>query len=229
MHDIDRAMFEAEQETYETIPGEIAGESQEAFESYESFEASHEAEALEMELAARLLEINSEQELEEFLGGLLSSAASAARSFVSSPTGQALGGVLKGAARQVLPQVGGILGNAVGGDLGRRLGTAGGQWLGKQFETEALSAEDREFELARAFVRTARDATRIAQRTAYLPPQQAATTALVTAARRSLPGLVPVISSLGPAGFPAGFPGGAARRTSGRWIRRGNRIVLIGA
>lgn len=222
MHDIDRAMFEFEHETYETGgPGEIAGEAHEAFESYETFEASHEAEALEMELAGRLLEVSTEAELEEFLGGLLRTATSAARSFVSSPTGQALGGVLKNAARQVLPQVGGIVGNAIGGDFGRRLGSAGGRWLGKQFEYEGLSAEDREFEVARAFVRTARDAARIAQRTAYLPPQQAATTALVTAAQRSLPGLVPVIT------------GGARvtgpRRSSGRWVRNGNRIVLYGA
>lgn len=219
MHDIDRAMFEFEQESYET--GEIAGETHEAFEAYETLEASHEAEALEMEFAARLLEINSEAELEDFLGGLLRSAAGAARSFVSSPTGQALGGVLKNAARKVLPQVGGVLGNAIGGDFGRTIGTAGGRWLGKQFELEGLSAEDREFEVARAFVRTARDAARIAQRTAYLPPQQAATTALVTAAQRSLPGLVPVITGR------VVVPG--ARRTSGRWVRNGNRIVLYGA
>lgn len=220
MHDIDRAMFEFEQETYETGgPGETAGESHETFE-YESFEASHEAEALEMEYAARLLEITNEQELEDFLGGLLSSATSAARSFISSPTGQALGGVLKNAARQVLPQVGGIVGNAIGGDFGRRIGSAGGRWLGRQFEYEGLSAEDREFEVARAFVRTARDAAQIAQRTAYLPPQQAATTALVTAAQRSLPGLVPVITG-------GVVPG--PRRTSGRWVRKGNRIVIYGA
>lgn len=222
MHDIDRAMFEFEQEGYESGgPGETASEAHETFEAHESFEASHEAEALEMELAARLLEVNSEAELEEFLGGLLRSATSAARSFIASPTGQALGGVLKNAARQVLPQVGGVLGNAVGGDLGRRLGTAGGRWLGQQFELEGLSAEDREFEVARAFVRTARDAARIAQRTAYLPPQQAATTALVTAAQRSLPGLVPVITG--------GWLAPGARRSSGRWVRHGNRIVLHGA
>ncbi|RJS47276.1 hypothetical protein [Nocardioides cavernaquae] len=221
MHDIDRAMFEFEQETYETGgPGETAGESYEAFEAYESFEASHEAEALEMEYAARLLEITNEAELEEFLGGLLRTATSAARSFISSPTGQALGGVLKNAARQVLPQVGGIVGNAIGGDFGRRVGSAGGRWLGKQFEYEGMSAEDREFEVARAFVRTARDAAQIAQRTAYLPPQQAARTALVTAAQRSLPGLVPVITG-------GSVPG--PRRTSGRWVRKGNRIVLYGA
>lgn len=221
MHDIDRAMFETEQEAYETVPGELAGETHEAFESYEAFEASHEAEALEMELASRLLEITNEAELEEFLGGLLRTATSAARSFISSPTGQALGGVLKNAARQVLPQVGGIVGGAIGGDFGRRIGSAGGRWLGKQFEYEALSAEDREFEVARAFVRTARDAARIAQRTAYLPPQQAATTALVTAAQRSLPGLVPVITGRPVVGGP--------RRSSGRWVRSGNRIVLLGA
>ena len=70
MHDIDRAMFESEQETYEG-----AGESQESFEteSYESLESSQEADGREMEMAAELLEVSSEEELEAFLGNLVSS------------------------------------------------------------------------------------------------------------------------------------------------------------
>ncbi|HET8960652.1 hypothetical protein [Nocardioides sp.] len=216
MHDIDRAMFELESET-----GEIGHETYEIHEAnqYEAFEASHEAEALEMEMATRLLEVNSEEELEEFLGSLVRSAASAARSFAGSATGRALGGVLKNAARQVLPQVGGIVGSALGGDVGGQFGTRAGRWLGSQFELEALSQEDRELEVARAFVRTARDAARIAVRTGGLPPHQAATAAVVTAARRNLPGLVPVITSLPPTGS----------RRGGRWVRQGRRIVVYGA
>lgn len=217
MHDIDRAMFELSGET-----GETGYEAQEAYEhgaqEYESFEAGHEAEALEMELAGRLLEVTNEEELEDFLGSLVRSATSAARSFAGSAAGQALGGVLKDAARQVLPQVGGIVGSALGGASGGQLGTAAGRWLGGRFELEGMSAEDREFELARAFVRTARDASRIALRMPYQPPRQLATTAVATAAGNHLPGLVPVLAG--------GAPG---RRASGRWVRHGRRIVIYGA
>ena len=219
MHDIDRAMFELTSESTE-LSNETY-EMQEG-EQYEAFEASHEAEALEMELAAQLLEVSNEAELEEFLGGLVRSAASAARGFAGSAAGRALGGVLKDAARQVLPQVGGIVGSALGGGVGGQLGTKAGQWLGSRFELEALSQEDREFEVARAFVRTARDAARTAMRTPNLPPQQAATAALTAAARRNLPGLVPVIGAQAPS------PAWSTRR-SGRWVRQGNRIVLFGA
>ena len=218
MHDIDRAMFEYEQGS---PSGELAEafETQESYETYESLESSQEAEAQEMELAAQLLEVSNEAELDQFLGGLLSTAARAARSFVRSPTGRALGGVLKSAARQVLPQVGGIVGSAIGGSSGAQLGQRAGRWLGSQFELEGMSSEDRELELARAFVRMAGDATRIAQRNLHLPPTQAATAAVVRAARQSLPGLVPVITG---GGLTTG------QRQSGRWVRRGNRIVLLG-
>jgi hypothetical protein len=225
MHDIDRAMFELASETGETgyetgyESGYETYESQEAAQEYESFEAGHEAEALEMELAGRLLEVSSEEEMEQFLGSLLRSATSAARSFAGSAAGQALGGVLKNAARQVLPQVGGIVGSALGGSTGGQLGTAAGKWLGGRFELEAMSQEDREFEVARAFVRTAQDAARIAARTRQLPPRQAATQAVATAAGRHLPGLVPVV-------LGGGLQG---RRTSGRWVRQGRRIVIYGA
>lgn len=217
MHDIDRALFELSGETgatdYETYEVPEAGPYQE----YESFEAGHEAEASEMEQAGLLLEVATEAELEQFLGGLLRSATSAARRFAGSATGRALGGVLKNAARKVLPQLGGAVGSALGGASGGQLGTAAGKWLGSRFELESLSQEDREFEVARAFVRTARDAARIAAQSGQLPPVQAATQAVVTAAGRHLPGLVPLVG------------GGAGRRSSGRWVRQGGRIVIYGA
>ena len=63
-------------------------------------------EADELELAAGLLEVTKELELDRFLGSLIRSAGRAAGRFVSSPVGQALGGILKGAARQALPVAG---------------------------------------------------------------------------------------------------------------------------
>jgi hypothetical protein len=211
MHDIDRAMFETEQESYENP-------SYEVFEN-ESYEAEYELDSRESELAAELLEVTNEAELEQFLGNLLSSAVSAARGFAGSAAGRALGGVLKNAARQVLPQVGQVIGNALAPGAGGQFGQRAGSWLGRQFEYEGLSAEDREFEAARAFVRVANDAAR---RTVNAPPgvtaQQAAQAAVIAAARRSMPGLVPLLST-----------SAHGHRSTGRWVRHGHRIVLFGA
>jgi len=68
------------------------------------------SETEEMELAAELLGVASEQELDRFLGSLIQRAGRAVGQFVKSPTGQALGGILKGAAKQALPVVGSALG-----------------------------------------------------------------------------------------------------------------------
>lgn len=214
MHDIDRAMFETESEAYESHEAFESG-----YESQESFESGYESDSREMEQAAGLLEVASEEELEQFLGKLMSSAVSAARGFASSPAGKALGGVLKNAAKQALPQVGQMLGNAVAPGAGGQLGQRAGRWLGSQFEYEGLSAEDREFEAARAFVRVAGDAARHAvSAPPGASPQQTAKAAVAAAASRSMPGLVPLLST-----------GAAGQAATGRWVRQGRRIVIFGA
>lgn len=75
-----------------------------------------------MNLAAKLMEVSSEQELENFLGDLFSKAAKAVGGFISSPTGQAPGGVLKGVAKQMSPAAGQALGGLVGGAAGAQIG-----------------------------------------------------------------------------------------------------------
>ena len=50
----------------------------------------------EMELAAQLLEVRDEQELDQFLGGLIRKVGRAVRRVVRSPIGRAIGGALKG-------------------------------------------------------------------------------------------------------------------------------------
>ena len=59
-----------------------------------------------MELAAELLEVSNEQELEQFLGDFIKKAGKAIGGFVKSPIGQAIGGVLKSAANVALPIAG---------------------------------------------------------------------------------------------------------------------------
>src|SRR5262245_48554282 len=151
------------------------------------------SEADEMELAAELLEISGEDELDRFLGNLISKAGRAVGGLIQSPVGRALGGILKGAAKQALPVVGTALGTALGGPgcgaLGGKLASAAGRIFG--LELEGLSGEDQEFEVARRFVRFAGAA---AGKAATAPrgssPLATAKSAAVAAARSHAPGLL---------------------------------------
>jgi hypothetical protein len=181
----------------------------------------------EMEYAAELLEITDEQELDQFLGKLISRVSRAAGGIIRSPAGKALGGMLKSAAKKALPiagrAVGTYFGGPAGGAIGGKLASAAGGIFG--LELEGLSGEDQEFEVARRFVRLAASATqKAAQAPAGAPPQAAARSALAAAARRHAPGLLS--PSVGGA-VSAAYGGGRAR--SGRWVRRGRKIILLGA
>jgi hypothetical protein len=202
--------FSPQMETFEFPQPELGGES----------EAGVFGEAIEMELAAELLEIASEEELDHFLGNLIKKAGSAVGSIVRSPIGNAIGGVLKSAAKRALPIAGGALGAYVGGPLGAKIGSGlasmAGQALG--LELEGLTQEDREFNAARQFVRWAGETSRNALAAApAADPVAVAKTAAAEAARVHAPGL------LGGAAAPR-----VNRAHSGRWIRRGNSILLIG-
>lgn len=213
MHDIDRTQLEMnpEMENYEYQQSEWTGEGGGIFN-----------EADEMELAAELMEVNSEQELDQFLGNLIRRAGRAIGTVVRSPIGRAIGGVLKGVARKALPLAGAALGGVVGGPLGAQIGgglaSAAGSALG--LESEAWSQEDREFEGARQFVRLAGEAVRNAN-SAGGDPRAAAQAAVTQAAQVLVPGLL----QSGGAGATSSRGGGGS---SGRWMRRGNRIVLLG-
>jgi hypothetical protein len=198
--------------------GELSGESYESQEMHEfAGEAQGEQgeiygetegvfnETQEMELAAELLSVSNEQELQQFLGSLIKRAGQAVGSFVKSPVGQQLGGILKSAAKKALPVVGGAIGGHFGGakgaDIGGKIATQAGRIFG--LELEGLSNEDQELEVARRFVRFAgAAAARAASAPRNLPPQQAARTAALTAARRYAPGLL-----RGGARGPSGFRG----------------------
>jgi hypothetical protein len=212
MHDIDRTQleFNPEMENFEFQQSEWSGEGEAVF-----------SEADEMELASELLEVNNEQELDQFLGNLIRKAGRALGRVVRSPIGQAVGGVLKGLASKALPLAGTALGGFVGGPLGAQIGSglasAAGGALG--LESEAWSQEDREFEGAKQFVRLAGEAVKSATASGG-DPRSAAQAAVVQAAQAQAPGLM---QPSAPAGISA-YGGGR----SGRWMRRGNRIVLFG-
>lgn len=161
-----------ESETYEAVGGETGLN-----------------EADELELAAELLEITNDGELDQFLGKLIRRVGRGVRSVVKSPLGRALGGVLKPLAKAALPiagrAVGTFFGGPVGGAIGGKLASTAGQMFG--LELEGLSAEDREFEVARRYVRFAGATTRNALRAPAANPQAVAKKAAAAAARRFAP------------------------------------------
>ncbi len=247
---------EFEQESYETgefgsilsnIFGETQGEQefehehefeQEFEQEYEQEQESPFNETAEMELASELLEVQNEQELEQFLGKLVRGATRAVGNFARSKAGRALGGALKGVARVALPVAGKALGGMFGGPLGSMVGGKLAGLAGKAFglELEGLSAEDREFEVSRAFVRFAGNAARRASRNNnwQRQPRQTVRNALVKAARNHAPGLLtPMNAVAGGNGYQdddmdGGGGGPITSRRSGRWTKRGNTIVLYG-
>jgi uncharacterized protein (DUF697 family) len=214
------------------LPGEVFGE----FEGEYQGEFQGESplnEMQEMELAAELLSVTNEAELEQFLGGLIKKAAR----FVKNPVGRALGGVLKGIAKKALPVVGGALGSFVAPGVGTAIGSSLGSAAGKMFglELEGLSNEDREFEVARRYVRMASAAARhAAGYPTNIPPHVAAKRAISTAARVHAPGLLscPTCRPASPhtkgGGYGVQAPSYSESGQSGRWIRRGRKIVLFG-
>ena len=262
MHDMDRTRTEygeQESEQFEYLgetefSGESVGEAfeaglNEATEAYsgEAYEGSYESgyetgyegevmlsEADEVELASELLEVTNEDELDRFLGKLVSRAVKGVGKVMKSPIGRALGGVLKKAAKVALPIAGKAAGSFFGGPawamIGGQLASGAGRLFG--LELEGLSSEDAEWEVARRYVRFASSAaSRAASAPASAPPQAAARNAAAAAARRHAPGLLKVLrpqGQSGPAASNGSTMGVSAGGRRGTWYRRGRRIVLVG-
>ncbi|HEY4170952.1 MAG TPA: hypothetical protein VGM96_29435 [Reyranella sp.] len=205
--------YSPEAETYEAISATGVGR------------ANPEAvfnEADEMELAVGLLGITNHADLERFLGGVVEQASRTVGKAVPSAGKGALTGILTAAAKKALPVVDSALegqpGLAAGTATTTRVIKAAAKYLG--LELEGLSPEDQEFEAARQFIRFAADATRNAVGGPVATP---AHTAAAQAAHRFAPGLR---SSL--AGVPTPIEEHAAAEQSGRWVRRGSNIIVVG-
>ncbi|MHA4846477.1 hypothetical protein ACX0G7_20035 [Flavitalea antarctica] len=225
------------QETGE-LPGEYGQET--SHESYEMNEISQEA--FETELATELLSVSNEAEMEQFLGKLVRRAAGAVKSFAKSSAGRAIGGFLKSAAKKALPFAGRALGTFVGGPLGGAIGGKLGSLAGNLFELEleGLSNEDKEFEMARAYVRFANHAVRTASRNPAFRsrPRSTVRSAVISSARRYAPGLLrriprprPYPSNGGGYNYGGAWNGSAQQdqssgTSSGTWYRQGNQIIL---
>lgn len=258
MHNLDRALQEFtpaagafESASYELEgedEGEYEGEGQyqgeEEYEGESAFEYQGEGETEyeavfdeveEMEQAAALLEVQDEEELDHFLGGLIRKAAGKLGSAIPSHLRKALSATLKNVARSALPMAGTALGNwfapGVGGAIGGRLASGAGKMFG--LELEGMSQEDQQFEVARRVVSLGAEAAKAMAQGALPPggaPLQVAKDVVLQAARTHAPGLASAAAGPGRGGSsPAasGYSNGAGQRT-GRWVRRGRRIILYG-
>lgn len=234
MHNIDRTTNEYEFENAFEFEGEgefefeFEGEGEFEFE----FEGELEGEALELELATELLNVSNEQELEQFLGNMFKKVARGVSNFAKSGVGKSLIGGLKTIAKKALPIAGGALGNllvpGLGGAIGSKLGGLASNMF--ELELEGLSNEDREFEVAKRFVRFASDATRRAVSSAAsgAPAKTVVTSSLKKAAYNHAPGLLRKRRGAGMASSYGGATSGSAG-ASGTWQRDGNNIILYGA
>ena len=171
----------------------------------------------ELQLAMELLAVASEEELEQFLGNVFKSVWKGVKKVGATiaKVAKPLGGALKAVAKTALPFVGGALGSmipipGVGTALGSALGRAASNALELEMESEAPA--DRELELARRFVRIAGQAARLAA------DGDGSARAVESALTRALHQQLPHFRS----------PAPQQEEESGRWRRRGNRIVVMG-
>ncbi len=222
MHDIDRVLTEFEEEADTTGLEELEMEFNEESDIYGEGEMeSPFTEDEEMELADALLNVSSEAELDQFLGKFFKRVGRKVGRFFRSGIGRKVGGFLKGLARKALPIAGGAIGGMFGGPAGAMLGKGLASGAGRLFglELEGLSPEDQEFEVARQFVRFAGSAARRAMLApSSSNPDAVAKAAIMGAASRYAPGLLSKARTT--------IPSGTGR--SGRWIRRGRKIILMG-
>jgi hypothetical protein len=220
----DRGEFEFDDSEYE-IYGELYDEAYDETDGEFEFEFEFEGpldEAEEMELAAELLEITDEEELDQFIGKMFKKIGKKVGKVIPKAIRKPLGGMLKGVGRKLLPIAGAALGNlavpGLGGMVGGRLASMAGQALG--LELEGLSPEDQEFEIARGYVRLASDAAENAAMAPHnAPPAAVAKGALALASQKHAPGLV---------GKQRNRQNKNGRGSSGTWERRGSSVILHG-
>lgn len=226
MHDIDRTLteFDSELDALEADEFEFDGEYEYESNNYEAELESPFDEIEEMELAAELLSLQSEEELDQFISGKLFKSLRKLGGKALSPLRHKLSQKLK----TLVPVVGGALGSFIPiPGVGTAVGSALGSAVSKALETEfeGMDPEDQEFEMAKRFVRIAGTAAK--QAAAARPdvdPQATAKAALVAAVRQHVPNLGNVTRNRASSKSPTGAYGGGR---SGRWFRQGRKIVLL--
>lgn len=252
MHHLDRTLSTGEQEyAFESdelgLDPEIFGETDsEIYGEVYGLTYGELSEEDEIDLAHELLAVQSEEELDFFLGKLLKKVGKIAKP---------LGKVLKPLAKVALPIAGKVAGGFFGGPLGATIGGKLGTFASKLFEVdyEAMEPGEAEVDAARRFVRlanasvqqaaaaldaggpaaaanpvaTARAAVSAAARTHAPGLAKGALTGAARAASAPAPGMSrPRPSAPAAAGRPCACGGNKPQQ--GRWIRRGKQLVVLG-
>jgi len=210
--------YEYSGEIYGEIPGEIVSNPMTGEISTD----------VEIGLAAELLSVGSERELDQFFGKFIRGLGKSFKKFAGSGLGKTLFTALKPLAKAALPTLGGALGSLIPIP---GVGTAVGAWAANQagnalgLEFQGLSNEDRDLEIARRIIRTGIDTARYVE---SLPEgevnmEEEVWDAVKSLAARALPGAVSLLTSglsaSGAAGTQGtgGLGGGLSVRSPGGW------------
>jgi hypothetical protein len=143
-----------------------------------------EAKSRSVLLAAELLDVTNEAELEGFLGRVVAATARGVGGRLPAGTGRSLVAALRRTAERTLPALATLLGDPMGPPAGAEPSAAATAARVYGLELEGMSAEDRDYEIARQFLRFAQSAT---ARAATAPASAAE--AVAGAAREYAPGL----------------------------------------
>lgn len=204
MHDLDRTLLELE----------AANGAASLHGEYENYESAAPASELEQEAADQFLELESEAEMEAFMGELIKRAATTASGVVNNPQVRRIAAsVAKSAVRAALPAAGESLAKGIWGKSGSTLGRKAGEGIANLMGL----AKDGGRSGARELVRTLLE---------ILPELQNLATRGVPAAEieRILRTRLPALSlTIGATGAPP-----VRQATTGTWSRVNGKIVLHG-
>lgn len=229
MHDLDRVQLEIDNDDDEF-----------EVDDFDEFESDFDDDELEWddegpldedeetELAMELLSVTDDEELEQFLGKIFKKVARVARRAVRSPIFKKIIKYAKPIAKKLLPMAGKAIGSYFGGPPGGMAGSALASKLSTMFEIDVtgMSGDEMELEVSKRIVRLVSTAAK----KALAAPSGAsagkvAQSAIKSAIRKHAPGLTRSgLTKLSPR--PLKMMGQAR---SGRWIRRGRKIIILGA
>lgn len=213
MHDLDLVKLEMDEDYDDDEFGNDYDDDEFDYDDESPFDPDE-----EMELATELMSISDDDELEYFLGKVFKKAWRGVKKVARSPLVRKLARAAKPLVKKALPWVGRAAGTWIGGPAGAALGGKLASLAASRLEIDitGLTEDEVQFEVARKVVRLLGSA---AQKAASAPagahPATVARKAVASAARSVAPGLI-------------GAAGALSGKRSGRWVRRGRRIILHG-
>lgn len=192
---------------------------------------SYSEELMESELAYELMHIQSEEELDQFLGNLIQSVWKGAQAFYHSPLGQKLKNQavagLKNIGKKALPGLGRTVGGHFfgpeGAKIGGQLGKMAAKGLGLEFES--ATALEKRSEGSRRLVRIAQNTAQhiAAQIQKGLPVNDRIIQQIILQEGQKW---FPQLLMQAPEDLISNRLSG--QKTQGRWYRKGNQLIIEG-